>query len=171
MAGARIGGFVSPQARERFLNACDAAMRAWPDPSEKIDLPTRFGDTRVYRHVGQSVTATPVVLLHGAAGTSAVWAPNVTAFARTRPVYAIDTIGDPGHSVQTAPILRPGDFAAWKAGVPNGHHLQNRGDRDAVYLEVGSRKPDEDACDYPDIDMITGPQGYHHRDGRPYPED
>lgn len=68
-------------------------------------------------------------------------------------------------------ILGPGDFAAWKAGVKDGHHLQNRTDRDAVYLEIGSRKPDTDDCDYPDIDMITGPQGYHHRDGRPYPEE
>ncbi|MCR5877697.1 cupin domain-containing protein [Phenylobacterium sp. J367] len=68
-------------------------------------------------------------------------------------------------------ILRPGDFAAWKAGVQNGHHLQNRTDRDAVYLEIGSRKPDTDDCDYPDIDMVTGPRGYQHRDGRPYPEE
>ncbi|MGA0605564.1 cupin domain-containing protein [Phenylobacterium sp. VNQ135] len=70
-----------------------------------------------------------------------------------------------------ATVLGPGDFVAWKAGVPNGHHLQNRSDRDAVYLEIGSRRPGEDDCDYPDIDMVTGPQGYHHRDGRPYPED
>ena len=68
-------------------------------------------------------------------------------------------------------VLRAGDCAGWKAGVPNGHHLQNRSDRDALYLEVGSRKPDADDCDYPDIDMMTGPEGYHHRDGRPYPED
>ncbi|WP_334161007.1 cupin domain-containing protein [Phenylobacterium sp.] len=67
-------------------------------------------------------------------------------------------------------VLRPGDFAAWKAGVANGHHLQNRSDRDAVYLEVGSRKPDSDDCDYPDIDMVTCPDGYCHRDGTPYPE-
>lgn len=68
-------------------------------------------------------------------------------------------------------VLRAGDCAGWKAGVANGHCLQNRGDRDAVYLEVGSRKPDEDECDYPDIDMVTGPGGYLHRDGTPYPED
>jgi uncharacterized cupin superfamily protein len=68
-------------------------------------------------------------------------------------------------------VLRAGDCAAWKAGVQNGHHLQNRGDRDAVYIEMGSRRPDIDNCDYPDIDMVTGPEGYHHRDGRPYPQD
>lgn len=68
-------------------------------------------------------------------------------------------------------VLRAGDCAAWKAGVPDGHHLQNRSGADAVYLEVGSRRPDTDACDYPDIDMVAGPDGYRHRDGRPYPED
>ncbi|MFZ5719928.1 MAG: cupin domain-containing protein [Pseudomonadota bacterium] len=67
-------------------------------------------------------------------------------------------------------VLRAGDCAGWKAGVRNGHHLQNRSDRDAVYLEIGSRRPDADACDYPDIDMVTGPEGYHHRDGTPYPD-
>jgi uncharacterized cupin superfamily protein len=67
-------------------------------------------------------------------------------------------------------VLRPGDCAAWKAGVQNGHCLQNRSGADAVYLEVGSRKPDADECDYPDIDMITGPGGYLHRDGTPYPQ-
>lgn len=68
-------------------------------------------------------------------------------------------------------VLRPGDCAGWKAGDANGHCLQNRGDRDAVYLEVGSRRPADDGCDYPDIDMITRPleNFYRHRDGTPYP--
>ncbi|WP_293678700.1 cupin domain-containing protein [uncultured Phenylobacterium sp.] len=69
-------------------------------------------------------------------------------------------------------VLRPGDCAAWKAGVANGHCLQNRSGADAVYLEVGSRRPATDACDYPDIDMVARPGevGYRHRDGTPYPE-
>jgi uncharacterized cupin superfamily protein len=71
-------------------------------------------------------------------------------------------------------VLGPGDSMGWKAGVTNGHCLQNRSDRVAVYLEVGSRRPAEDACDYPDIDMIVGPPSdapYRHRDGTPYPRD
>jgi uncharacterized cupin superfamily protein len=67
--------------------------------------------------------------------------------------------------------LRPGDCVGWKAGVANGHCLQNRSDRDAVYLEVGTRRPETDACDYPDIDMVARPGEpfYRHRDGTPYP--
>ncbi|HEV2530360.1 cupin domain-containing protein [Phenylobacterium sp.] len=70
-------------------------------------------------------------------------------------------------------VLRPGDACGWKAGVANGHHVQNRADRDAVYLEVGSRRPQTDGCDYPDIDMVSHPQGahYRHHDGTPYPQD
>ena len=69
-------------------------------------------------------------------------------------------------------ILRPGDCAGFKAGVPNGHHLQNRSDREAVVLEAGSRRPETDGCDYPDIDMVARPGEpfCRHRDGRPYPE-
>lgn len=66
--------------------------------------------------------------------------------------------------------LRAGDCAAFKAGVPDGHHLQNRSDRDVVLLEVGSRRPHEEAVDYPDIDLQI-PRGsgmYVHRDGTPY---
>ena len=36
-------------------------------------------------------------------------------------------------------VLKPGDAAGWKAGVANGHCLVNRSQRDAVYLEVGTR--------------------------------
>jgi len=70
-------------------------------------------------------------------------------------------------------VLRPGDCVGWKAGVANGHCLQNRSDRDAVYLEIGSRRPETDACDYPDIDMVAraGEPFYRHRDGTPYPEE
>jgi uncharacterized cupin superfamily protein len=66
-------------------------------------------------------------------------------------------------------LLRAGDCAGFKAGVANGHHLQNRSSREVLLLEVGSRRND-DGCDYPDIDLILDPgsETYRHRDGRPY---
>ena len=51
-------------------------------------------------------------------------------------------------------VLRAGDCAGFAAGAPNGHHLQNRSNHEAVLLEVGSRRPDEDGCNYPDIDLV-----------------
>jgi uncharacterized cupin superfamily protein len=66
--------------------------------------------------------------------------------------------------------LAAGDFAAFRAGDPDGHHFVNRSDRDAVVLEVGTCDPN-DRCSYPDIDMLALPEQprYVHRDGTPYP--
>ena len=67
-------------------------------------------------------------------------------------------------------VLRAGDCAGFKAGVANGHHFQNRSDRDVLLLEIGSRRPEVDGCDYPDIDLMLreGDDTYRHRDGTPY---
>jgi len=68
-------------------------------------------------------------------------------------------------------LLKPGDAAGFKANNPNGHHLVNRSDRDAVYLEVGTRSKHERAH-YSDVDMMvvrddTGLR-YTHKNGEPY---
>jgi uncharacterized cupin superfamily protein len=64
--------------------------------------------------------------------------------------------------------LGPGDCAAFKAGVADGHHLVNRGTADALYIEVGGRSPD-DVCSYPDIDLHATEAGFTRKDGTPYP--
>ena len=68
-------------------------------------------------------------------------------------------------------VLRAGDCAGFKAGERDGHHLQNRAGVEAVLLEIGSRHPDQDGVDYPDIDLTirAGARSYLHRDGTPYP--
>jgi uncharacterized cupin superfamily protein len=48
--------------------------------------------------------------------------------------------------------IGPGMCAGFPAGKPDGHCLVNRTSKDAVYLEVGDRKPD-DAVTYPDDDI------------------
>lgn len=69
-------------------------------------------------------------------------------------------------------VLRAGDCAGFKAGVANGHHIQNRSGAEAVLLEIGSRMPGLDGADYPDLDMIVTPdEVYRHRDGTPYDTD
>jgi uncharacterized cupin superfamily protein len=67
--------------------------------------------------------------------------------------------------------LRAGDSAGFKAGVKDGHQLQNRSPRDAVVLEVGSRNP-QDEVEYSDIDLRFSRAGagrFEHKDGTPYP--
>ena len=68
-------------------------------------------------------------------------------------------------------VLGAGMAAGFPAGTADGHHLINRTAADAVYLEVGSRHPD-DEVDYPDIDMLIrhmdGRRTYVRRDGTAY---
>jgi uncharacterized cupin superfamily protein len=64
-------------------------------------------------------------------------------------------------------VLRAGDSAGFKSGEPDGHHLQNRSDREAVVLEVGTNSS-EDATEYPGIDLRALPDGFVHLDGTPY---
>jgi uncharacterized cupin superfamily protein len=69
-------------------------------------------------------------------------------------------------------VLKAGDAAGWKADGKNGHCLINRTQRDAVYLEVGTRVVN-DTVVYSDIDMRLerdkNGARYLHKDGAPYP--
>jgi uncharacterized cupin superfamily protein len=64
--------------------------------------------------------------------------------------------------------LHPGDVAAWPAGHPVGHRLDNRSDQPARYLVIGTRK-DRDTVHYTDHDLVTTKDGprrtYRRRDG------
>jgi uncharacterized cupin superfamily protein len=86
-------------------------------------------------------------------------------------VYVLDgeltLVSDGGEQV-----LSPGAAAGFPAGKADGHHLINRADRPATYLEVGSRREDVDEVDYPDIDMavrlLDGHQMFVRKSGEQY---
>lgn len=49
-------------------------------------------------------------------------------------------------------ILSPGQCAGFPKNSGDGHHLVNKSQRPASYLEIGSRHPEEEAF-YPDDDL------------------
>lgn len=57
-------------------------------------------------------------------------------------------------------VLRAGDAAGFKAGAPDGHHLQNRSGETAQFLVIGTRAGTE-ICHYPELDLV-----YHAEGGR-----
>ena len=67
-------------------------------------------------------------------------------------------------------ILRPGDCAAFPAGVANGHHLVNRSAERGTFLVVGTRAAAE-VAHYSDADMMVRMDDrgavYTRRDGSP----
>jgi pimeloyl-ACP methyl ester carboxylesterase len=89
----------------------DLAEIAWPVPHVELDVPTRYGSTRVRR--SGPVDGRSFVLLPPATGSSLAWRTFVAPLAATEAVYTPDTIGTPGRTVQTAPVTGPDDLAAW----------------------------------------------------------
>ncbi|MFI5530201.1 alpha/beta fold hydrolase [Kitasatospora sp. NPDC051853] len=108
----RIGEFRNDRARTRFLTAYEQTLaELWPGPRTALDLPTTFGTTRVYRTGPQG--GEPIVLLPGSGGNALMWHRYIDTLARHRPVIAVDTVGEPGASVQTGPIRDGQDGATW----------------------------------------------------------
>lgn len=68
-------------------------------------------------------------------------------------------------------VMRPGDCAAFPAGVPDGHHFINRSTEPASFLVIGTKAPREVAT-YSDVDLMVtmdaGSATFTHKDGSPY---
>lgn len=102
---------MTPEGRTRFAKAYRDAMAALPDPIETHNVNTEFGEVRAYRF--SEKPGPPLVLLSGRAGTSAMYEPNIAALCQQYSVYTLDTLGEPGMSVQTVPIRTSADQARW----------------------------------------------------------
>ncbi|HEV8017671.1 MAG TPA: cupin domain-containing protein [Steroidobacteraceae bacterium] len=65
-------------------------------------------------------------------------------------------------------LLRAGMCAGFPAGIEDGHQLINRGDREAVYLEISNRDG-ADSAYYPDpdVDLMFSGGKMRRRDGTP----
>ncbi|HEU5332176.1 MAG TPA: alpha/beta fold hydrolase [Actinocrinis sp.] len=95
-----------------FYAAYDAMLGRWPVPVKPLDVPTSFGPTRA--NVCGPGDAPALVLLHGGRTSSPSWFANVARLSENRRVYALDTMGDPGRSVNDGrPIRGRDDLMAW----------------------------------------------------------
>jgi uncharacterized cupin superfamily protein len=153
-------------------------MPSWLDPKSVTPrlgstYPPPFGDPiagREKRALGDALELTQfgvnlVTLAPGAWSSQRHWHANEDEF-----VYVLEgevrLVTDEGEA-----ILGPGMVAGFPAGNANGHHLINRSDQPALYLEVGTRAPREEA-QYSDIDMMVRKSDGHfvftRKNGEPY---
>ncbi len=87
----------------------------WPVPYQGLTVPTRHGDTFVI--VSGQESAPALVLLHGAASNSAIWAADVAAYSHQHRVYAVDLPGEAGKSAPNRPAWDSPAYAEWLEDV------------------------------------------------------
>jgi pimeloyl-ACP methyl ester carboxylesterase len=110
--------FKSAEAEARMLAVYDQALRLWPIPFEQRDIPTEYGSTHVI--ISGPQDAPPLILLHCALMTSAIWSPIIGDLSRDHRTYAVDVIGDVGRTVPSNPPSTERDFANWLVEVYQG---------------------------------------------------
>jgi pimeloyl-ACP methyl ester carboxylesterase len=101
-----------------MLAVYDKAMKLWPIPYETRDISTRYGSTHVI--ISGPQDAPPLILLHCALMTSAIWSPIIEILSRDHRTYAVDVIGDVGRTVPSNPPSTERDLADWLIEVYEG---------------------------------------------------
>lgn len=153
-----------PATAVRALDLAARTSTIYPPPFDKVTA----GRTKRALGTPFGLTQFGVNLVHLAPGAATAlrhWHRREDEF-----IYVLDgevtLVTDEGESP-----LEPGMIAGFPAGVPNGHCLVNRGTREAVLLEVGTRSAEETAC-YPDHDLVMERSGgsaqFTRSDGTPY---
>ncbi|MEU6563428.1 alpha/beta fold hydrolase [Nocardia nova] len=107
----RVGYFRDDESFRHFARAYRDGMAELPPAEETITVRTSFGWARAYRF-GHG-TGEPLVLISGRQASTPMWRANLASLLGNRAVWSIDTIGEPGASVQTAPITQPREHAHW----------------------------------------------------------
>ena len=107
----RVGHFTSHTGRTEFQRRYAEAMALLPEPDALTDVNTPFGTVRTFRFGPPSEA--PFVVVPGMGAPASLWAANIAGLAAHRTVYALDTLGGPGASMQRVPIRTTADQVLW----------------------------------------------------------
>jgi pimeloyl-ACP methyl ester carboxylesterase len=115
--------YRTKKAQQKIRSTYDRLLEGWGVSVEPMDIPTRYGSTRV--NVCGSVEAPPLVLFHGVGDDSALmWIYNAEELGQHFRLYAVDTLGGPGKSIPNANYNKEFDHAVWIDELLDGLGLQ-----------------------------------------------
>ena len=135
---AKLDPFRNPEARARFIEKYNAIVAGWPVACEERDVETEFGTTHVI--VSGAEAAPPLILLHGAGATAAMWRPVIEALSTTYRCYCIDTIFEGNKSIASKRSLGKAKFVAWLRQVLCGARYRAGQGRGAFSRRVARRQ-------------------------------
>lgn len=118
--GPDVGHWRSNQAQAAYRTAYDELLAQLPTPPEQMDVATPHGTVRALHWPGHGA---PVLLIPGRSSGSAQWVENLPGWIGTRPIYALDPLGDAGFSSQRVPLGSMAEQADAYIETLNALHL------------------------------------------------
>ncbi len=113
--------FKSESHKKKYENYLLEAEKRWPIESNAIYVQTPFGKT----FVRVSGSGSPLVLLPGTQCSSLNYASIVEELSQHYKVYAVDIIGDFGHSYLDRKIESEEDYINWQKSLYDGLGLKD----------------------------------------------
>ncbi|MDQ2905335.1 MAG: alpha/beta hydrolase [Chloroflexota bacterium] len=114
--------YKTPAGEREVMAFYDAILERWPVPSETMNIVTRHGNTFIIAS-GQP-SSPPLVLLHGAGSNSAMWVRDIVVYSRSYRSYAVDLLGEAGHSAPNRPEWNSPAYAEWLVDVLNALQIE-----------------------------------------------
>jgi pimeloyl-ACP methyl ester carboxylesterase len=112
MTSTEYHNFRTAEARAEYFAALDVREKRWPILSENRFFETSWAKTFV--RIGGPIGAPPLVLIHGMAGNSLSWEPNIKALSEHFRTYAMDNPYDiGGRSVYIRDVKNLDDYMSW----------------------------------------------------------
>ncbi|NLW88206.1 MAG: alpha/beta hydrolase [Clostridiaceae bacterium] len=107
--------FTSEFGRARIIEHYDRLLSKVEFEYKEYCVETSFGTTYILE--SGSDGNPPLLLLHGSTSNSAAWFSDIPELGKHYRVFAVDLIGDAGHSAKTRPDVRSDGYALWLAEV------------------------------------------------------
>lgn len=110
--------FKSEQGEQEVKAKYNEWLKHWPVEKQLMAVPTRFGKTCII--ASGHPDNPPVFLFHGAGANSIMWLKDIATLTKGHRVYAVDIIGQPGHSEQNTLNFKSDEYAEWIKEILDG---------------------------------------------------
>lgn len=103
--------FKTPAGRQIILDQYDKMLASYDFEYREQYIDTSYGSTYILE--SGSPDLPPIVLFHGSTSNSAAWFADIKELSQFFCVFAVDLIGDAGHSSETRLDMKSNEYAMW----------------------------------------------------------
>lgn len=108
---APVSVFKSKEGRQRILDQYDKMLSTFDFEFQEQSVDTSYGTTYVLESGSHDLP--PLLLFHGSTSNSAAWFSDMKKLTQYFHVFAVDLIGDAGHSAEIRLDMKSNEYAMW----------------------------------------------------------